>query len=371
MTLDPTVLLAGPRGRRLCLAVALRGLDDGGVPAGEDAQLLRHAVLFAAHALDPGRGTSGVVLFGTRGDTGPVPTPSPAEVAPLLDRVPAGGPDERGLLLALADTVDLARYWQEPDGEDMLAATPELRAPLARIAAAIAGSPHSAWWATPAAPEQWTVAFDGLPIPGASDAGRVREAVERWRAATIAEEAAARRDRPSDPAAPWSGTWWSRPPADLIRTTRALPGRGPVGLRLVEDGLGWEAAAARRAHIPADTRVLEIDGPEAWAELCRRFPLDVTSSRRHDWYRATGRNGRWVVPDWSAVRGSVDAVHLSVAGYLSTAGRAIAVAGDAASVLAGWDPDATFWLTDVGVDPSTRERWVREQGADDWVPAAS
>ncbi|MFD3444799.1 hypothetical protein ACFDTO_09395 [Microbacteriaceae bacterium 4G12] len=366
MMLDPTALLAGPRGRRLCLAVALRLLDD----RDEDAQLLRQAVFFAAHALDQGQGTSRVVLFGPRGDTDAVPTPTPAEVAQLLDRVPIADPDEADLLAALADTVDFARYWQEPDGEDVLAAAPELQVPLARIAAAIAGAPHSAWWATPAAPEQWTVAFDGLPLPRAADAGRVQEVVERWRADAIAEEEAARRDRPSDPGGPWSGTWWSRPPAGLVSTTRALAGRGPVGLRLVEDGLGWEAARVERVRADAAARVLEIDGPEAWAELCRGFPLEVTASRRHDWYRATGRNGRWVVPDWAAVRGTVDAVHLSVAGYLATAGRAVPVDDDSATVLAGWDPDATFWLSEVRPDPSTRERWAREQGGDEWSRAA-
>ncbi len=374
MTLDPTTLLSGPRGRRLCLALALRAADreeDRKEDRQDDAQRLRQAVMLAAHALDPGQGTSTVVLFGRAGGSraaAATPTPTPVDVARLLDALPIGAVDGTDLLLALADTVDLARYWQEPDGEDVLAAAPELRAALARVASAIARSPHSPWWATPAAPEQWAVSFDGLPVPRAQDSGRVTEIVERWRTASLAEEAAAERNRPTDPTAPWSGTWWSRPPGGLLRTTRSIPKRGPAGLRLVEDAAGWEAATAERVHVDPGARVLEIDGPEAWTELCRRFPLEVTASRRHDWYRATGRDGRWVVPDWSAVRAIADGVHLSVAGYLSTAGRAIPVEGDAASVLAGWDPDVTFWFTDARADASTRERWVRDR--DDWAPAS-
>ena len=86
-------------------------------------------------------------------------------------------------------------------------------------------------------------------------------------------------------------------------------------------------------------------------------------------YRATGRNGRWVVPDWSAVRAITDGVHLSVAGYLSTAGRAVPVEDDVATVLAGWDADATFWLTDARPDPASRARWARD--GDVRAPAAS
>ena len=49
-----------------------------------------------------------------------------------------------------------------------------------------------------------------------------------------------------------------------------------------------------------------------------------------------------------------DAFHLGVYGYLSRAGRALKV-GNAASVIAGWDPDSTLWLTDsFTTEPATR-----------------
>jgi hypothetical protein len=366
MAMDPAELLAGPRGRRLCLEFLLRSYD-GPVEPGDR---VREAIFYAAYELDHGRGSSRVLLTAGAGEW-TVPPHSPADVARLLEGAPIRDVEEENLLVSLAATVDSARYWQEPDGEDVLAESPDLQAPLARVAAAILDSPHASWWAMPAAGvEQWTVAFSGLPLPRAASAGRVEDIVDRWRADQVAEEVTAERERPSDPAANWSGTWWSRPPGDLVRTTRRLPGRGPVGLRLVEDAMGWESATVERVSPAPGARVLEIDGPAAWADLCGRFPLEVTAARRHDWYRATGRDGRWVVPDWSRVARHVDAVHLSMEGYLTTAGRAVPVGDGWASVLAGWDPDHTFWLSELRRDPASRRTWRYDRDDDDWAPVA-
>ncbi len=53
-----------------------------------------------------------------------------------------------------------------------------------------------------------------------------------------------------------------------------------------------------------------------------------------------------------------DAVHVSVRGYLTTATRALPLAdGEAATVLAGWDPDQTWWLNDVLVATSVEPQW--------------
>ena len=88
-----------------------------------------------------------------------------------------------------------------------------------------------------------------------------------------------------------------------------------------------------------------------------RYPLDVSKSRRHDWWRATGRAARWLIPDYAAVAADWDAVHVSVAGYLTTAGIAIPAGDGACTMLAGWDPDATWWLNDVLSLTSPPEDW--------------
>ena len=356
-------LLSGPRGRRLCLALALTMPPRG--QESEPWEAFSEAVFFAAYNLDPGRGTSRS-LFGP-GASDPPPTPSPAEVARLLNAVPLPNCDAATLLSALAVAVDSARYWQEPSGEDVLAGTPEVRAALARVADSIASAAGTVRWGDPVdVSGQWVVTFDDVTGAGPMSLDAAQEILDRWAPLQVEEEIVAQRERPVDPAARFSGTWWSRPALGLTGTTRALPMQGPMGLRFVEDQLGWTAAGVEQVRLPGDARIFEIDGPAAWAELVGRYPIEVTAGRRHDWYRVTGRTGRWLIPNWSEVRYDFDALHLTVGGYLTTAGVAVSIDEERSTVLAGWDPDATYWLRDLDRDASTRRDWHLDQEHDIW-----
>lgn len=398
MVLDADALLDGPRGRRLVLDVA-RGGSSGTVP-----QDVRRAVLDASYLLDPGAGTSVVRMVATRDgarrDPDPPPPTTPADVVALLARAAVPRPDRSALAAALDVAVAFARYWQAPDGEDVLASAPEVRDALRPVARAVARAGGAAWWTDGIdRGDQWVVRFVTPGRPGPQP-GTVDDVLDAWRGREVTGEAAAvrradarasrkaraRRHATSSraavpgwspfPGAEVSGAWWSMPPADLVGSTRrweaALAGPGaaeePVGLTLVEDGGGWEEAVVSRLVVDLGARVLEVDGPAAWADLCRRHPFDVTASRGDDWRRATGRTGRWVAPDWASVAREVDAVHLTVAGYLTTAGRAVEVDDDTASVLAGWDPDRTWWFRGARVEPHA-ERWHRDPEAG-WVRAA-
>ncbi|MFE4951982.1 hypothetical protein ACFQ9V_17910 [Leifsonia sp. NPDC056665] len=368
MGIDPAALVAGPRGRRVCLDVATPW------PTGEltEPDPLVDALFLAAHEREGG---GVVVLYSTddpadTGSDGPhelPPAPAAAEIARMLAARPVATPDADELLDELEQTVSAARYWQEPDGHDQLAAEPELAAVLRAGADAIASAEAAQWWATPQQPDdQWSVEFfDDRP----DDAGPVgedlperyapaAEALAHWRREFGEEEERSRRDYlRGDLPEHHGGSWWSVPPHMLPRTTRGLADDGALGLRLVEDGLGWRYAGLTRTTVRAGARVYEIDGPGSWAELCERFPLDASASRRGDWLRTTGRDGRWLIPDWPRVAEAYDGVHLTVLGYLSTAGRAIPVVDDWATVLAGWDPDATYWLTDAVQRTSERSEW--------------
>lgn len=317
----------------------------------------------AAYDLDPGRGTArtmAVAVLGGDVAAGAEPRASPEDVARGLDDLPLDRVDAGALLDGLAGAVGNARYWQEPDGEDVLAAHPVVRAALARVAAAVAQADAASWWDTPLdRTTQWAVTFDDPGRPARPRTGAAAQVLATWRARAVREEALAQEERPADPRATISGQWWSTPPRDLTRTTRSMGSLGPVGLYLVEDAFSWDRASVRPVTVPAEATVYEVDGPEAWADLCRRYPIEMTASRRHDWYRTTGETGRWVLPDWSRAAAEIDAVHLTVAGYLSTAGRAVPVTEDTATVLAGWDPDQTYWLTDVRLTDDAR-RWVRQ-----------
>jgi len=360
MTVDADALLAGPRGRRLCLEFALACAHRAGTRAAQDAA---SAVFWAAH--HPESGATMIVLRSS-GDTGPLSPPavSPADAAAALATISLESPTEIALRDALAASVGSAMYWQPPDGADLLCATDEVAAALQRVASTVAGAPATAWWGSGIAEDdQWSVPWEG--------AGRAEPDVaadlHAWRERTLADDARAAIERPDDPAAPWGGPWWSIPPTSLVRTTRSLGDDGPAGLRFVEDSIGGDEAVATPVDVyPA--RVIEIRGPEDWARLCARHPLDVTASRRQEWFSVTGSDRTWVIPDWAAVSAEADAVHLTALGYLSSATRLIEVDGGRASVIAGWNPDETYWFRGVSARPAASRSWRRDD--DVWRPVS-
>jgi hypothetical protein len=323
---------------------------------------LAAAIGSAAFELDPGKGTSRVILTSLRRDgneSAPVPDPpaSPAQVASLLTATRYRPPTDGELLEGVRLAVDRAHYWQPPDGEDELAARPEIREALLPIATAIASSPFAGWWTAPIRlTDQSWVEFPGSLRPATPADFTSSGALRTWRQMVDAEEERARRTRPEDLRANYSGEWGSVPPHLLRRTTGPWDGSGAVGLHLIEDRSDDWGGVDHPVTVHGNPNVYEVDWPARWAELCRRYPLEVTHSRKHDWFRATGVEGRWVLPDWLRVAAHFDAVHVSVQGYLTTAGRAVEVTEDLSSVLAGWNPDETVWLRDGFVLPEPADR---------------
>ncbi|NLU64287.1 hypothetical protein HCA61_18745 [Rhodococcus sp. HNM0563] len=355
-------LLAGPRGRRLLLEFAREA--DRATQQNYDRSSFNSAVFYAAHDLDPNPG----VIFGPGADE-PLPDISPDEVARRLATVPLPEVTEAGLRSALGVAVDHARYWQEPDGEDILAATTPMRRELRRVAAHIAQSSHVEWWLSEVdRDDQWSVGWADTAEARPQEPREQAPLTERlaaWRVRVVEQEVRAERERPRDPKAMYSGQWWSFP-WEARCSARSLDDGLPSGVLFVEDCMGWKQAFARRMPVPAGIEVFEIDGADAWADLCRRYPLEVTAQKRHDWYRTTGRDGRWVMPDWSRVAEAYGGVHLTVRGYLAAAGTAICVDDDTASVIAGWAPDESHWLTDSVRPDDDVVEWVLADDREHW-----
>jgi hypothetical protein len=379
---DPEELLAGPRGRRLCFELV--GRDDDGVRQ-EDCPGW-DALGYESAAVGSGQLAAELASLVSRAD---------------LDAI-ASGSDEAGLLALVAVPVGDAMYWQPPWDWDLALAEPAMADVLAPVARAVTRAPAARWWSSPADRDrQQYVQFlaqdaarerDDDPTPALSGAaGRVAD----WLADTLEDERRAV-ERPADPSAPYSGYWWSTPAlSGLVTTTRSLPGLGAIGLELVEDGMGWTDARCWPLRPRPDARVYEIHGPEDWTGLVTRYPLDVSKARRHDWWDVTGWAGTWLIPDFSTVAADYDAVHLTVGGYLTTAGRGLAVPGDggpgdgspgdgstasgsggrlsgyasalreaaAGTLLAGWNPDETYWLADVLKPAGPSSRWTATESA--------
>jgi hypothetical protein len=330
----PEDLLAGPRGRRLCFEI----VTADGLAAGSSPCPGWQAVWLGTGSAEAGQLIS--ELAGLVADT---------------DLVALAAADaESDLLEHLAGPVGYAAYWGEPEEIDRALDDEQVAQTLAPVARAVSASAAAQWWSSPVdMDQQQYVQFltpedeRDMPEPALTGA---RERLAKGRTATVEDEQEAA-GRPEDPSANYSGYWWSTPVlSGVVSTTRSLQGLGAAGLVLVEDAMGWAQARCWPLRPRGDVRVYEISGPEDWADLVGRYPLDVSKSRRHDWFRATGRVGGWLTPDFTAVAADFDAVHLTVGGYLTTAGVALPVPGhddSFATMLAGWDPDQTYWLADV------------------------
>lgn len=207
-------LLAGPRGRRLCLELA-RDADPR----------VRDSLFTLEYNADVAAGAS-IVHFGWTDDggtfesRGPMDTTaSTGDLAALIRSLPPVELTAPVIDEALRRSVDGARYWQEPDGADIVAADPDVRAALTAIAAQVTVHPDGGWWTRDRTARQWAVEFD--PAGDLSPFTLPADAAARWSDATRAEEERATWERPADPAANVSGYWSGRP------RTRSDPGTGP------------------------------------------------------------------------------------------------------------------------------------------------
>lgn len=333
---DGTALLTGPRGREVCALVAQLADPTVELPLGATEHATTRRLLDHLRGLD---------------------------VEPVASLV-----DPLALVDVLGQSVDSARYWQEPDEREALLRDPRVVAALEPVAHALAVAPASRWWWSPLDPgtqavvrwlERGRTRADRPQLTG------VEVRLDRWRTATIEDEERAAAERPAAFDARWSGSWWATPVHDDVTTTSRRLGRLPaVQLELVEDSMGWERARLAPVEVHRDRRVFEIVAASDWTELVDAYPLDVDRSRRHDWWRATGGTGPWQIPDWPAVGRDHDAVHLTVVGYLGGAGRALTTRGGQ-TVLAGFDPDLTYWLTDSLTQVVAATTWRRLELDDD------
>jgi len=344
--MDAQTLLAGPRGRRLLFAVGHR----------LDQQIWTFGRTAARAPDDVAARTAFCEAI--------------AAVVPTSSHLVSVALEPHGLA-ALNESVDRAMYWQPPDDEDILLARAECIEALRPLATVVAAAPEVPWWDTSCEPSsQRLVAFDNPGQTRPTVRWDFAERLEHWRNQTIDGDEARAPELAVPVTERISGPWWSIPIfTGLPVTTRELSSGGAVGLTLVEDGFGWTDAEVTPVAVSPQATVLEIEGPDDWVRLVERFPLELTRSRRHDWWRATGVDSRWFIPDWLAASTVFDGVHLTVAGYLATAGRALPVDGGH-TVLANFTPDETYWLADVVQPSGSPQRWHRDREEDPWEPTA-
>ncbi|WP_191733661.1 hypothetical protein [Corynebacterium gallinarum] len=328
-------LLAGPRGRDFLMEVALAsdGLDG---PLFQATWRLSSYMWRNADKFGISRKQSAEALS--------------KKVAPLLEQVPLVEITPTLLYDALESPVFRATYWVAPSDENVFLRSKPLKTGLRRIARHIASSDVVSDWSDSFQMDRAQASVSWIAPGKEKPSPPIGEALEKWR-----EEA--RTDK----------LWWSMPPWPLVATSGKLKDGTPGALRFIEDGFGRTTGWVREATVSADAKVFTIHGPGDWAELCRRFPLNVTTSKGVDWHDVTGYPHRWVMPDYVEVAQHYDAVHLSMAGYFATVERGIPVDDKQASMLARWNPGQTFWFTESVTLDETPVQW-RDRGDQDWWP---
>ncbi|WP_291278784.1 hypothetical protein [Galactobacter sp.] len=411
--MDAETLLMGPRGRRLLLCFVTSWPDEQDRTDPE----LDAALNVADEALDVD-GSYGplqmAVAVGSAGydhdelmrelelarkERAEKIKAAKAEPGPLLESIAAGlartplpPPTVSALMQALEDSVSTARYWQHPDGLDVALADPRVKDALLRVAQHVL--PACDWMERPIDRDQSWAVRDGAPvevtyedheaetenIEVAGDYGDPaalqEEFLKNWKfmpLPTTGDDATSEFDD-DDPE-----VGWCTPMGDGTVTTGLSPDPdrpGPLQLYCEEDDYGPEDRRATRVVVSDSDRVLEICSGQDWADLCAEFPRDITRNAR-EWSESTGRHPRspgdgtdpgWVTPDIAAASRHYDGIHLTIAAYLACSGTAIPVPPsngreNGASMIAGWHPDATVWLSDRTSAKTVRWLWRDE---DDW-----
>lgn len=299
-----------------------------------------------------------------KASAGHPPAQSPAQVAQRISAATLPPATDDVARAALRASVNAAMYWQPPDGVDGLCRTAEVREALRPAAQLLAESEFASWFDADMDPLDQ---YECWPDDESAWPGGLTVDWHEWRASVVESEHHSRSNLgKGSRSACVDGVWASVPfPAAAVTTRRVRS--VPLGLDMEEDSMQPEAATVNRCAVHPGSRVLEIDGAETWAQLCQQYPLEVSAQMRGMWWDTTGRDGRWVIPDWSRVAEHYDAVHMQGRAYLAAAGTAIDVDGDAASVIAGWTPDSTVWFTRVGLTGGEARRWSLDED-EAWRP---
>lgn len=345
--LTPDHLLQGPRGRRLCWELVDQLIFD----------------LTGRHGLFPMR--LNVNAPGGTVTVEEIVAYCLDQISVVWERLNAESIDDDYLVALLRNVVGFARYWQPPDEVDLWLMEHEVSEVFRPVATAIASHPLTKWWTSDVAlGSQHRV----LLTPTTSISYDPARALSDWVAAIHSET-----ERWIGPHV--MGKWWTGPLGPgLPTTTRVHPGWGIVGLSLMEDPPGYQELASVPLSIEREAKVFEVHSIDDWHTLVNLAPLDVTRARGNVWAEATGLDRRWIVPNWEEIAEAIDGVHLSLGGYLGLAGVPIEIEPGVTSLIAGWDPDATYWLTGVASARGSITTWRWDQAFHSsrtmgrWVP---
>lgn len=228
---------------------------------------------------------------------------------------------------------------------------------LRSVERTLAAIPAAAWLGADA--ERSCQAFVDWDNSASPPLLTTRDPLREIQAEFAAEARAAAERVPLQDLAGTGREWWSCPSGvGLPYTTRKLGSFSAVELIGRDDSFGETRATVWDVSVDAGARIAEIHDLADWSRLVEAYPHDATESRRAEWSPKHGWDGPWLLPDWVQMARDWDGVHLSAGAYLRSRGRAARVHGGR-TVLEGWDPDATYWLSDaLTLTESAPEIWT-------------
>jgi len=215
--------------------------------------------------------------------------------------------DPRISLRVAARCVNLVERWAS-DHDAIVAEILELGQRQEPLARAILEHPGTAWWfGPPDLQRQVWISLDGAP-PNTST----------W-------------EPPVNP--PHSWETYAQKPLGRQMTSTLFGGHSSLLMAYEERSGDYSCGfplACWMLQIAPEVRVFEIDGPEAWHDLCLRYP-------------ATCREDDRLVPNWGAASEDWDGVHMSFGGLLTCEQvRHESPAGWSKQEF--WHAEQTFWL---------------------------
>lgn len=254
--------------------------------------------------------------------------------------------------------------------------------PVADLLLSCSAARH--WWRPVVRDDQRILAFDSDgAFLGKDLRGAVTDATTRHKADNAARVRSRRgeRKRLRDEAKGlrYGAHWWSTPTLS-VRSVSAGPFEGIPSIELLDfvdsGSLSGLATVIRFSADPTAT-IYEVTGPEDWAALVERYPMDSTGTHDGEWRYWGGVSEPWLLPDWNKIADDYAGIHVTIGGYLASSGKAMRV-GDSYTMLAGWVPDGTLWLRDISTQNVELGTWNFSRGGfhfydDDplagWTPA--
>ena len=239
--------------------------------------------------------------------------------------------DDRVRLLELSSHAVSDWLWN-PEARSAASTLTRTASAYSDLADQVSASHGAAWWWEPIARQHQVLLADFGSIPGLSP--------DSLRAQSPRHH-------------PGAGLFYG----ELLVTSRYVDAALPAALLLdveITSGL-LKPISCWSVAIDDDARVLEIQNPSDWLNVCDAYPVAIPVPQH--WTEWGVESHAAVTVDWDSVRADWDAVHISMSAVLTATDIPLR-AEDSVTMLEGFCTDLTVWFSDVLSSPTHIGDWA-------------